>query len=54
MLAEALIKRVVKKQYQERAYVIALIPEHDSSWHVHRDEEIPSDRPISVRIRLNK
>lgn len=54
MLAEALIKRVVKKQYQERAYVIALIPEHDSSWHVHRDEEIPLDRPISVRIRLNK
>ncbi len=54
MLAKALIQKVVKKQYQEKAYVIAFIPEHDSSWHVHRDEEVPSDRPVSVRITLNK
>ena len=52
MQAEALIKKTVKKAYQGRAYVIAHIPEHDSSWHVHRDEEIPEDRPISVRIKL--
>ena len=52
MKAEALIKRVVKKTYQGKAYVIAHIPEHDSSWHVHRDEEVPNDRPISVRIKV--
>ena len=54
MQAEALIKKVVKKQYQDRAYVVAIIPEHDSSWHVHRDEKLPTDRPLSVRVRLNK
>jgi len=53
MQAKALIEKVIKKQYQENAYVMALIPEHDSSWHVHWDEEVPPDRPISVRVKLN-
>ena len=54
MQAKALIEKVIKKRYQEDAYVMAIIPEHDSSWHVHWDEEVPTDRPLSVRVRLNK
>jgi len=51
MLAEKIIKEIVSPEYQDRAFVIAHIPEKDSWWHVHRDEEIPEDRPISVRIK---
>ena len=51
MLAKELIKKAVKSGYQGKAIVIAHIPDKDSWWHVHRDEEVPNDRPISVRIK---
>ena len=53
MLAKELIQRVVKGKYKDSAYVIAHIPERDSSWHVHLDEGIPEDRPISVRVKIS-
>ena len=39
MLAKEIIEKCVKKEYQGRAYLNAHIPEVDSWWHVHMDEE---------------
>ena len=50
MLAQEVIERCVKLEYQDKSYVHAHIPEKDSWWHVHRDEEVPSDRPISIAV----
>lgn len=50
MLAQKVIEQCVKSKYQGKAYVHGEIPEHDTWWHVHRDEEIPEDRPVSVKI----
>jgi len=51
MKAQELIDTTVMPEYQGSATVIAHIPEHESWWHVHRDEEVPEDRPVSVRIK---
>ncbi len=52
MTAEELVVKTVKKRSQENAHVRALIPDKDSWWHVHRDEELPADYPVVVYIRI--
>jgi len=51
MLAQEVIEKCVVAEYQEKASVRAHIPEKDSWWHIHNDEEIPEDRPVSVTVR---
>lgn len=51
MLAEDLIKAVVKKKYGGRAHVRGIIEDKDSWWHIHRDEELPDNHPVVVYIR---
>jgi len=50
MLAQELIEKCVKPEYQRQAYVNAHIPRKDTWWHVHKDEEVPKHRPISLCI----
>ena len=52
MLAGELIRQTVKSKTQDKAYVRALILEKDSWWHVHRDEELPTDYPVIIYIRI--
>ena len=52
MKAEELIKKCVKAQYQSEAFVQAHIPTKDSWWHVHNNEEVPKEKPISVVVHL--
>ena len=54
MTAQKFIEERVKAKFREKATVLALLENGRGFWHVHRDEEVPSDRPVSVRIRLNK
>lgn len=51
MLAQEMIKECVRSGHRGQAHIRAIIPEKDSWWHVHRDEEIPADRSIQVVIR---
>lgn len=51
MLAGELIAKMVKRNAIEKAHVRAIIPEKDSWWHVHKDEELPNNYPVVIYIR---
>ena len=50
MLAQEVIERCVVAKYQDRASVRAHIVGTDTWWHIHKDEEIPTDKPVSVIV----
>ena len=54
MTAKELIEQTVGSQFQKHAHVRAIIPNHDSWWHVHRDEELPDDKALQVIIRVRR
>ena len=51
MLAIDFIKEHIKKKSQVKATVIALIPDKHSWFHVHRDEELPTQYPAVIAIK---
>ncbi len=52
MLAGELIREMVKRKACPKAHVRAIIPEKDSWWHVHSDEELPDNYPIVIYIKV--
>ncbi len=51
MIARELINGVVAEKYRDKAHVRAIIKDSDSWWHVHEEEELPSDYPAVVYVR---
>lgn len=51
MLVKELIDSVVAEDYRDKAHVRGIIGDKDSWWHVHWDEELPTDYPVVVYIR---
>lgn len=50
MKAQELIEKYVKKKYQNKASVIALL-KNDNWYHVHLDEQIPKKHTPMISIK---
>ncbi len=52
MKAVELINKVVVELFRKDAHVRAIIDDGKDSWfHVHKDEELPTDYPVIVYVR---